>query len=118
MQLIKEQIIIDKVKPDLPIKVYPEKEILAKLRENFEDESISKGTIFEIHSMYYMGDEGGITCEIQIPNMDVENAKAVFLCSITHFRIKKGEPHYAALEKYRIKRIRKLARQQKRNRFF
>ena len=118
MQLIKEQIIINKVKSDLPIKVYPEKEILDKLREHFENNAIIKSTILEIHSMFYMGDEGGITCEIRTPNMNTEAAKAVFLCSITHFRIKKGEPHFAILEKYRTKRIRRLSRQQNRNRFF
>ncbi len=117
MQIRKEQILIDKVKPDLPISIYPEREILAKLREHFEDATITKSTLFEIHEMTYMGDEGGIVCEIRTPTMNTEEAKAVFLCSITHFRIKRGEPYYSELEKYRLKRIRRLARQNRRRPF-
>ena len=115
---MKEQLIIDKVKPDLPIKAYPGREVLGKLRETFEDDSINLKTEFEIHSMVYFGDEGGITCEICPVGLDKATAKAAFLSSITHFRIKKGEPHYLELEKYRIKRIRKLARQNKGNRYW
>ena len=109
--------LINKVTPDLPITVYPEREILGKIRENFSDESINKKTELEIHSMVFTGDMGGITCEIRTPNLEVEKSETVFLCSITHLRIKRGEPHYQELEKYRIKRIRKLQRQN-RNPFF
>ncbi len=113
----REQILINKVLPNLPIIVYPEREILPKLRENFEDESIGLKTKLEVHSMIDMREEGGIICEIRTIGLDTEKAKQVFLCSITHFKVKRGEPFYEDLEKYRIKRIRRLT-QQNRNRFY
>ncbi len=117
MQIRKEQVLIDKAKSELPISIYPEREILAKLREHFEDPTITKATLFEIHKMMYMGDEGGITCEIRTHGMNTAETEAVFLCSITHFRIRRGEPYYSELEKYRLKRIRRLARQNRRRPF-
>lgn len=111
--ITREQILINKVTPNLPIIVYPEKEILGKLRENFTDESISQNTELEIHSMLFAGDMGGITCEIRTLNLDTEKQETVFLCSLTHFRVKRGQSYYEELEKYRIKRIRKLQRQNK-----
>ncbi len=113
--LKREQILINQVSPNLPIIVYPEREILLKLREYF-DESIDLKTELEVHSMLDTGEEAGIACEIRTKGLDTKKAKAVFLCSLTHIRIKKGEPNYRDLEKYRIKRIRKLTRQN-RNRF-
>ena len=111
------QLLINKVKADLPIIVYPEREVLGKLRENFKEDTINLKTELEIHSMVNLGTEGGICCEIRTKGLDTTTAKVVFLSSITHFRIKRGQPYYQELEKYRKKRIRKLQRQNK-NRFF
>lgn len=108
--LTREQIIIQKTEPILPIIVFPERGILPKLRENFEDKEINLRTEFEIHKMYDMREEGGITCELRPKGMKSEEIKSVFLCSITHFKIKRGEPFYKEIEKYRIKRIRKITR--------
>ncbi len=115
--ITREQILINKVTPELPIIVYPEREVLGKLRENFNDDSISLRTALEIHSMVDLGVTGGIGCEIRTKDWNTEKAKAVFLSSITHLKVKKGQPYYQELEKYRMKRIRKLNRQN-RNRFF
>ncbi len=112
--LTREQILINKVTPKLPIKVYPEETILTKLREHFEDESISKRSEFEVPKIYDMREEGGLTCEIRPLGVADEELEKVFLCSITHFRVKRNEPYYQELEKYRLKRIRTLARQQRR----
>lgn len=114
----KEQILINKLKDDLPIIVFPEREILPKLRENFKDETISLKTEFEIHKMIDSGDMGGIICEIRVKELETSDSEAVFLCSITHFRIKRGEAGYQELEKYRLKRKARLAKQNRRNRFF
>lgn len=109
--MTKEQRLINKAASQLPISVFPEKGILAQLRKNFEDIEISLSTEFEIHSMHDMGKTGGITCELVPKGMKEEEMKAAFLCSITHLRVKRGEPLYKELEKYRIKRIRNLNRQ-------
>jgi hypothetical protein len=108
--LTREQKIIQKSKPNFPISVFPEREILAKLKESFEDNSISVKTELEIHKMYDMREEGGLVCEIRPKGMKDEEIKLNFLCSITHFKVKRGEPLFKELEKYRIKRIRRLAR--------
>lgn len=118
MSFSKEQKLIDLVEPDLPITVYPEREILPKLKEVFKDESITLKSEFEFHSLTFYGEAGGITAEVRSPNVSAEEQENVFLCSITHFRIKRGEPHYKELEKYRLKRVRKLLRASKRNRFY
>jgi len=115
--ITRAQLLINKVKAELPIIVYPERGELAKLRENFKDDTINLKTELEIHSMVDLGTEGGIGCEIRTKDLDTTTAEMVFLCSITHFRIKRGQPYYQELEKYRKKRIRKLQRQNK-NRFF
>ena len=115
--ITREQILINKVTEELPIIVFPENEILEKLRENFHDKLISRKTELEVHAMFFVGDMGGITCEIRLPNMEIEEAEKVFLCSITHFKVKKGESYYQELEKYRIKRIRKLKKQDRNLRY-
>lgn len=109
--LTREQIIIQRAESKLPIIAFPEREILPKLRENFEDEEINLRSEFEIHKMYDLREEGGITCEFRPKGMKSEEVKSVFLCSITHFKIKRGEPLYKEIEKYRMKRIRRIARQ-------
>ena len=111
--ITREQVLINKVKDFIPILVYPEKEILPKLRETFNDKSINLKTELEIHAMFDAREEGGITCEIRVKGLEEEKAPAVFLCSITHFKVKRGEPFYLELEKYRLKRIRRLTRQYK-----
>ena len=113
----REQIIINRVIPTLPITVFPGKEILSKLREILNDKSIGLQTELEIHAIYDGKEEGGITCEIRKKGLDAEESESVFLCSITHLKIKKGESNYEILEKYRIKRIRRL-KKQNRNSFF
>ncbi len=109
--------LIQQVKADLPIIVFPEREILGKLKESYKDLNITLKSEFEIHSIDYLGDEGGIACEVRPKNLSQEDAKCDFLVSITHFRVKVGEPHFRELEKYRMKRIKRLAREHKKNRF-
>ncbi len=110
----REQSIINKVESSLPISIFPERDILPKLREHFEDDSINLNTPFEIHKLFDMREGGGITCEIKTKGSTDEDTATVFLCSITHFRVKRGEPFFSELEKYRIKRIRRLSRQNRR----
>ncbi len=114
-----EQALINKVKDDLPIKVFPTGKVLPKLREAFPNVKINTKTELEIHSMVNMGVEGGIVCEIRKEGVDVSEMKTAFLSSITHFKIKRGEPHFSELEKYRTTRNRSLMRQNRpRGRFF
>lgn len=115
--ITKEQKIINMVKGDLPIKVMPNRQVLPKLRENFPKLDVTLETVFEIHSLMDNGNVGGITCEICPPNFDKATAKAVFLCSITHFRVMVGEKHFTLLKKYSEDRIRDLKKQNSFNPF-
>jgi len=110
----KEQILIDLVTPDLPIMAYAQRQLLPRIKATFPNEKITLETKLEIHSMVDLGVEGGIGCELRIKGMDPAEAKAAMLVSITHLKIKKGEPHYQELQKYCVKRIRKLKRQDRR----
>ena len=112
--ITKEQKIIDALAGQFPIKIYPERGILGKLREVFDEFDIKPNTLLEVHSMVDLREEGGIGCDIRPIGLAAEDVKTAFLCSITHVRIKIGEPLYEELEKYRLKRIKKLAAQ---NRF-
>lgn len=112
--LTRTQIIINKVASSLPITVFPEREILPQVKKVFKDEAITLRTAFEIHKMVDMLDEGGIVCEIVPVGVNREDLESAFLCSITHFRVKRGEPFFLDLEKYRMKRIRKLKREARR----
>ncbi len=67
--------------------------------------------------MLDMGSEGGVVCEIRTKGLDTKKAETNLLCSITHLKVKRGESYYQELEKYRIKRIKRLAKQNK-NRFY
>lgn len=106
----REQILIERAKPQLPIVVFPERGILPKLRETLGDDSFDTKTEFEVYSMVDMLQEGGICCEVKPVGVDTKDMKAAFVCSITHFKIKKGQPMYSELEKYRVKRIRMISR--------
>ncbi len=109
--ITKEQKIINLVQNDLPIKVLPDRPILAKMREVYPNSNITLDTVFEIHSMLDHGNEGGIVCEVCPLGLDRKTVETALLCSLTHIRIKVGEKHFTVLEKYRQDRIRDLKRQ-------
>ncbi|MEM1324298.1 MAG: hypothetical protein AAGI23_00010 [Bacteroidota bacterium] len=110
----RQEILIEKVKPDLPIIVYPERQILPKLKENFQDDSITLETEMVVDDLLDMKNEGGIVCSLRPSHIPAEKSRVAFLCSLTHFKVKKGEPHYKELETYRLKRSKRLARQNRR----
>ena len=114
MLTLNEQQLINLMQPDLPIKVFPERELLATLRGKYSGIDIGTSTEFEIRKVLHLGEMGGVGCELVPTGYDIKKAEAVVLCSITHLRIKKGQPHYAEMTRYQVKRIKKLKRQ---NRF-
>lgn len=105
------QILIDKATPDLPIYGTPGREILSAIREAFLDETIDTKTDFKIHKFLFLGETGGIGCELRRPEDNADLVTRPFVCSLTHFKIKRGEPHFAELGKYQQKRIQRLKKQ-------
>ena len=110
----RQQLLIEQVKPDLPIIVYPERSILNRLKQEFKDDSFTLKTELVVDHLLDMMDEGGIVCAIRPKHIPPEEVKVAFICSLTHFKVKKGEPHYKELEIYRIKRSKRLARKNRR----
>ena len=115
MLTLNEPQLIQLMQPDLPIKAFPGKGLLPALRGKYPGVEITTDTELEIHSVVNMGIEGGVCCEITPSGFDRKKAKEVVLCSITHLRIKRGEPHLAQIVRYQVKRVKKLQRQ---NRLF
>jgi hypothetical protein len=113
MFALNEQQLIDLITPDLPIRVFPAKELLPILRKQYSRMEISLSTEMEIHAIFDSGNSGGVVCEISPPGLDKKKRKEVLICSLTHLRIKKGEPHYAEIVRYQLKRVKKLRRQNK-----
>ncbi len=62
--------------------------------------------------MYDLREQGGITCELRPKGMKSESN---IFCSITHVKIKRGEPFFKEIERYRMKRIRRISRQNRMN---
>ena len=74
------------------------------LREKSPDLALPRRC--EITTIYYLGDEGGIICALDLPD-----TKNVHFISITHLTFGRGNPlsrDIRAYQKHRIKRLRKL----------
>jgi len=59
----------------------------------------------QIESVLYTGDEGGISCAIQLPGAE----GTVTLASLTHIRVPSSHPLFKEIRAYQIARIRNLA---------
>ena len=57
-----------------------------------------------IKRVFYMGDEGGISCDVTPAGM-----KDPIICSIMQIRIKSGHPLTQEIRAYQMKRKKKLA---------
>ncbi|MBI5566868.1 MAG: hypothetical protein HY870_18365 [Chloroflexi bacterium] len=57
-----------------------------------------------IKSVLYMGDEGGIMCDIS-----ADGSTEAFICSLTHIEMPAEHPLAAKIQAYQQARIRKLA---------
>jgi hypothetical protein len=60
----------------------------------------------QIKRVFYMGDEGGICCDVT-PSPD---AKEAIIVSITHLRVDAQHPLATEIRAYQTERVRKLAR--------
>ncbi len=60
----------------------------------------------QIKDVHYMGDEGGITCDITPPGKE----KAPVFCSLTHLSIRPEHPLFSEIRAYQEERERKLAK--------
>jgi hypothetical protein len=95
--------LLRKLNEALPLPARATRALIASLRER---NSATRVTLdCEVAKVVYMGDEGGVTCQV---TFDREEEKEVFLVSITHLAFDRRlsiAHEIAAYQKHRIKRI-------------
>lgn len=87
----------------LPITARPTKELVNALKK--QGVQLDRYRDVQIKGVHYMGDEGGITCDITPPGKE----KTPVLCSITHLSIRSEHPLFGEIRAYQEQRERKLA---------
>ncbi|MEM7552983.1 MAG: hypothetical protein AAF378_02610 [Cyanobacteria bacterium P01_A01_bin.84] len=92
----------EKLKASLPMKVSPGKQFLRMLKE--EGEIINPDKEYQVDSVFYSGDEGGILCSL----VSQDNEKKAYCVSITHLKIDSSHPLASELKEYQRQRTQKL----------
>ncbi len=101
--LPKAMALLEKMKLALPITARPTKELVNALKK--QGVQLDRYRDVQIKGVHYMGDEGGITCDITPPGKE----KTPVLCSITHLSIQSEHPLFCEIRAYQEQRERKLA---------
>jgi hypothetical protein len=94
--------LIDEMESQLPIPVYPTKDLASYLSQNGKD--ITVDTELMITKVFNSGNEGGIICML-----DGINPEA-FVISITLLRVKPDHPLFDKISAYQKRRIRSISR--------
>jgi hypothetical protein len=97
----------EKLKASLPMKVRPGKQFLRMLKE--KGEIANPDREYEVNSVLYSGDDGGISCALTSDTTDT----TAYVVSITHLEIDSNHPLAAELKEYQSQRTRKLFLQDK-----
>ncbi len=101
----KVKALLEKMKAGLPIPVRATAD-LARATKQFPTK-IVVGQELAIKSVFYMGDEGGIACDVTPPGKET----TPMICSLTHLEVIPGHPLTDELRAYQAARTRKLAQQ-------
>jgi len=100
--------LMEKLKVALPISVYPTQDLAKSLRQ--QGQNIDPNRAYEIDSLFYTGEMGGITCTLKADPEDKEQ----YSVSITHLIIDPTHPLAAEVEAYQRQRVRRLKLQDSR----
>jgi hypothetical protein len=95
--------LMEKMQAQLPIPARPTSAFVRAMRQH--GVTIAHNQELSIKNVFYMGDPGGISCEVTPPGME----KMPIVTSITHIRIQPGHPLAAEIRAYQTKRSRRLA---------
>ena len=98
--------LLEKMKAHLPIPLITTKELVNSLRQNKIE--VSNDYTYKIKSVLYIGDEGGICCDVSLPN----GSQEAMITSLTHLRVHPRHPLSKEIKGYQKKRIKKLKKQQ------
>jgi len=94
-----------RIRSALPIRAFATKGLRGILQQNSKRDFPNECSVTEVT---YLGDEGGITCNL---DFGFDDTKEVHIVSITHLTFDRGHPlarEIAAYCKHRIKRLKKL----------
>lgn len=91
--------LINEIEGALPIHAYPTKKLIHRLREG--SVKIKSGHPMQIINVIYLGDSGGIGCEIKWK----ENQASPLIASLTHLRIDAKHPLSTKIRGYQKQRI-------------
>ena len=96
--------LVDKMNASVPIPARPTRQVVDTLRQ--KGVSLGRDPKLEIKKVFYMGDEGGICCDVT-----PAGSKEVVVCSVTHLRIHPKHPLAGEIRAYQETRTRRLARE-------
>ena len=92
-----------KMESQLPIPARPTGALVRTMRE--QGIKIPRGQELQIKRVFYMGDEGGIMCDVTLS----EEAKEAIIVSITHLRVYPRHPLAKEIRAYQRERTRRIA---------
>ena len=91
-----------KMEAQLPIPARPTGALVRTMQE--QGINTPRGQELQIKRVFYMGDEGGICCDVTL-----EGAKEAVVVSITHLRVSARHPLAQEIREYQQERTRRLA---------
>jgi hypothetical protein len=99
--------LLAKLESALPLPAIITPHLAGALRKQAPKASIPRTC--QVVKVFYMGDEGGITCSLSVEGQD--DSGPVFLASITHLDFDRRLPLAREIIAYQKRRVKKLRRQ-------
>lgn len=106
----KTERLVDALEASLPVETRLSASLIQTLSERSRDVAIPARC--SVVSVFYMGEEGGIVCALDIGGPDT---KTPHLVSITHLIFERKVPLFSQIDAYQRHRIKKLKQQARRN---
>lgn len=102
--------LVEALEASLPVETRLSASLIQTLSERSPDVAIPAKC--NVVSVFYMGEEGGIVCALDIGG---PNTKTPHLVSITHLIFERKVPLFSQIDAYRRHRIKKLKQQTRRD---
>ncbi len=96
--------LMSKLEAQLPIPATPTSDLVRTLRP--QGLKIASDRVLFIKRVFYMGDEGGISCDVT----PTQSSKEAFVVSLTHLRLAPTHPLAKDIRAYQQARVRRIAR--------
>ena len=91
--VVKATALADKMNASVPIPARPTRQVVDLLRS--KGVSLGREPTLEIKKVYYMGDEGGICCDVT-----PAGSREAVVCSVTHLRVHPKHPLAGEIRAY------------------